>query len=176
MNKNKPCPIFYICEILDLEVIMNEQLKKEGIPFGTLWALLLYVVYFYIFILIGIYLIWKSGYPQSSSEWLIIFGSSLGFIIIGILGFIPVFFIGLYFIFKDRDFFQTFKLFWPAIIALIYTALPINFPGPIDEIFIDGLAAILEFNILRKNYFGKKREDTILKKNELDPPRIKDIN
>jgi hypothetical protein len=105
---------------------------KRGVPYGLIWGVLFICVYAYLFFFFGIYFIWNQGLPNDLSGFLVLAGSSIVYLIVSILGFIPVFITSIVFIVRDRSLRQSFKNNWPVLLALIYPVLP-NIPGPIDE-------------------------------------------
>lgn len=109
-----------------------QPIKKSGMPYGLIWGVLFLCVYAYLFFFIGIYFIWDTGVPDSIGGILLLAGSSIVYLIAGIVGFVPVFITSIIFIIRDRNLRQSIKNNWPVILALIYPLLP-NLPGPIDE-------------------------------------------
>lgn len=105
---------------------------KRGVPYGLIWGVLFICVYAYLFFFFGIYFIWNQGLPNDLSGFLVLAGSSIVYLIVSILGFIPVFITAIVFIVRDRSLRQSFKNNWPVLLALIYPVLP-NIPGPVDE-------------------------------------------
>ena len=105
---------------------------KRGVPYGLIWGVLFICVYAYLFFFFGIYFIWNQGLPNDLSGFLVLAGSSIVYLIVSILGFIPVFITSIVFIVRDRSLRQSFKNNWPVLLALIYPILP-NIPGSIDE-------------------------------------------
>jgi|JI9StandDraft_2_1071091.scaffolds.fasta_scaffold09317_4 hypothetical protein len=105
---------------------------KRGVPYGLIWGVLFICVYAYLFFFFGIYFIWNQGLPNDLSGFLVLAGSSIVYLIVSVLGFIPVFITSIVFIVRDRSLRQSFKNNWPVLLALIYPVLP-NIPGPIDE-------------------------------------------
>ena len=105
---------------------------KRGVPYGLIWGVLFICVYAYLFFFFGIYFIWNQGLPNDLSGFLVLAGSSIVYLIVSVLGFIPVFITSIVFIVRDRSLRQSFKNNWPVLLALIYPILP-NIPGPIDE-------------------------------------------
>lgn len=101
-------------------------------PYGLIWGVLFICVYAYLFFFFGIYFIWNQGLPSDLSGFLVLAGSSIVYLIVSVLGFIPVFITSIVFIVRDRSIRQSFKNNWPVLLALIYPVLP-NIPGPVDE-------------------------------------------
>ena len=105
---------------------------KSGVPYGLIWGVLFICVYAYLFFFFGIYFIWNQGLPNDLSGFLVLAGSSIVYLIVSVLGFIPVFITSIVFIIRDRSIRKSFKNNWPVLLALIYPVLP-NIPGPVDE-------------------------------------------
>ena len=105
---------------------------KSGVPSGLIWGVLFICVYAYLFFFFGIYFIWNQGLPHDLSGFLVLAVSSIVYLIVSVLGFIPVFITSIVFIVRDRSIRQSFKNNWPVLLALIYPVLP-NIPGPVDE-------------------------------------------
>jgi len=117
--------------------------KKQGIPLGFLWGMVIILIYVYSFFGFGFYLVWNTKMPVSVAAWLAIIGSSILYLIAGIVCFVPILLIALYFTLRDRNLIQTVKNHWPILAAIVYSLIP-NVPGPIDEVIVGGIAASLE--------------------------------
>ena len=115
-----------------IEETLPIQSQKSGVPYGLIWGVLFICVYAYLFFFFGIYFIWNQGLPDNLGGFLVLAGSSIVYLIVSILGFIPVFITSVVFIVRDRSIRQSFKNNWPVLLALIYPVLP-NIPGPVDE-------------------------------------------
>lgn len=151
-------------------------MKKSGIPFGILWGLLLITAYAYGFMALGIYFIWKTNLPENFQGWLIVIGSSFGYVFVGFLGFIPIVLIFLYLAIKDRDIFETLKLFWPILAAIVYFWLPIPIPTFVDEMFVTIILSVVEAKILLSHYREAKRIHDFEKEEKIYPRQIRDVN
>ncbi|WCL49498.1 hypothetical protein [Leptospira sp. GIMC2001] len=113
------------------------------------WILFLPFIFAYIFVFLGIYLVWGSDVPQTGVEWFKILGSSALYLVSGIVGFIIISLYTLYRLVRESILFDAIKKHWPIIIALIYPFLP-NLPGPIDEVAVATIMSSLA------GYFGWK--------------------
>lgn len=134
------------------------MIKKSGIRAGALWGIILFLFYIYAYFGFGIYKVWNISPPHKFLDWIVIIGSSFGYILIGVIGLIPVLLISLYLIFRDRDLIGTVTKHWPIIFAVIYPMIP-NIPGPFDEIIVGGICISLEFWFASRSIRRQKNED-----------------
>jgi hypothetical protein len=126
-------------------------MRKEGISFGCLWGLLILLAYVFAFLGCGIYLIWNAEFPHGFSDWLVAVGSSIGYLLAGVIGLVPVILVSLYFTIKDRDVIRSVRLTWPLLLAGVYFLIP-NIPGPIDDVIVAGVCSVLEiWFLIRRN-------------------------
>lgn len=126
-------------------------MRKRGVPFGVLWGILIFAAYYYAFLGFGVYFVWDVGWPHDLLEWLKLLGSSIGYLILGIIGAVPIFLISIYFMIRDRNIGQN----WPIIFAFVYWVLPDPLPGPIDDAVVFGISMALRvwFYYKTKNSF-----------------------
>lgn len=118
--------------------------NKKGIKNGTLYSILFIGLYIYSYLGLGFYFIWKTHFPNSWSEFGGILGSSVVYIVFGIILYIPVIFMAIYFFVRDRSVSETMTNHWPIVLALVYMFVP-NMPGPIDEIVVVALGLGFDF-------------------------------
>jgi len=88
--------------------------------------------------------------PDTILGWLGLIGSSVSYLIVGIVGFIPTSLVALYLICRDRNIIATIRSHWPVFLATIYFMIP-NIPGPIDEVFVGGICTLLELYFIRRS-------------------------
>jgi hypothetical protein len=126
-----------------------ENIKKNT-NFKT-WILLLPLIFVYTYLGLGILLVWGDSLPQSTREWLLMLGSSILYLITGVIGFIFSCLFTLYKLVHENILIVAIKKHWPILIALIYPFLP-NLPGPIDEVVVGTILSSLA------TYFGWKNK------------------
>jgi hypothetical protein len=112
---------------------------------GMLIGISSLITYWLVFFGIGIYLVWDSQIPQEFQGWIVYILSSMGYLILGsVLGFI-VFLWSIYAFWKDPNKFSFFKKYIPIFVGLLYSLIPFNLPGPIDELVVWFLVMIMEW-------------------------------
>ncbi|MCE9501910.1 MAG: hypothetical protein K8R21_15630 [Leptospira sp.] len=112
---------------------------KPGIKNGFLWAILSVSIYLYSFFAIGAFLIWNTNTPESTMSTLAVVGSSLLYLLVGVIGLIPILLFAIFLVIKDTSIYSTVRKYWPILLALLYPFLP-NLPGPIDEFVVETIA------------------------------------
>lgn len=130
---------------------------KKGNKYGVLIGISLVVVYFYAFIGIAIYLGWNIAWPADVMGWVSLALKSLGYLVVGILGFIPVLIASLFFVLRDP---KLSFIAWPLVITLIYAFIPIPVPGPIDEAIVFALGYWMRTRIKHKIREKEERYDS----------------
>lgn len=139
---------------------------KPGIKNGFLWAILSVSIYLYSFFAIGAFLIWNTSAPETTISTLAVVGSSLLYLLVGVIGLIPILFLALFLIIKDTSIYSTLRKYWPIVLALLYPFFP-NLPGPIDEFVVETIAVGIQV------YFSTRKN----KDNAIDgKPVEKEIN
>jgi hypothetical protein len=134
--------------------------RDSGIPLGALWGLIVIAFYIYAYLALGTYLVWKTAMPDTILGWIGLIGSSVSYLIVGIVGFFPTSLIALYLICRDRNILATIRRHWPVFFLVIYCMIP-NIPGPIDEILLAGVCTVLELYFIRrgKQLYGEYDEE-----------------
>jgi hypothetical protein len=123
--------------------------RIKNIPSGLLWGSLLFFSYIYLFFFVGFYFIWKSGIPDTATEFLLLIGGSIVYLGFSGFLFIVVFVFSIYLIFKDGNMKETVKNNWPVILTFLYPMIP-NIPGPFDEGVLSVIMMIVRIIIFFK--------------------------
>ncbi len=104
-----------------------------------------FITYWLVFFGVGIYLVWGSEIPQDFQGWILYLLSSMGYLILGcVFGFFVLIW-SVYSFWKDPTKFVLLKKYIPILIAMLYSLLPFNLPGPIDELIVWFIVVIIEW-------------------------------
>jgi hypothetical protein len=127
--------------------------KKTGFKYGILIGVGLLTAYISAFLAIGVFFIWQTELPGDVWGWVTLVFSSLAYILIGIILFIPILVTSLFFVFRDQN---IGLIGLPLLATAVYALLPIPLPGPLDEAIIFVLGYWLR--VRAKHQFREKSQ------------------
>lgn len=126
---------------------LENSKPKKGIRFGIWMGLALFCAYFYGYFYLGAYFIWHVELPSQIWGWFQLLFGSIGYLVLGVVLFVPTFFLSLFLVLSDP---YIWKMFWPVVITFLAGIFsPIL--GPIDESILFVVMTTIRYFLDRKN-------------------------
>ena len=128
-----------------------------------MWGILLPLAYTIVFITV-LLLLPHESLPEDLS-WTETIGVMIKYGVLGVLSLviyvvllIPVLIAGIVLGLRDPSIVQTLKSTWPLLVALAYFILPDLVPGPVDDLIVGIIAAILTPMLISSRNKKRRRE------------------
>ena len=138
-------------------------IKKKATNLGCLWGILLPLAYTIVFI--AVLLLHPHEPLPENLSWTETIGVMIKYGAAGVLSLViyvillvPVLIAGIVLGLRDPSIVETLKSTWPLLVALAYFILPDLMPGPVDDLFVGIIAAILTPMLISNRRKKRRRE------------------